>query len=475
MVNEKNILVATQNLGIGGCETYIYNYCEELIKRGYNIYIIGKDGKMKEKFEKIKAKVFNVDFFEYNTSFEKIEYIKKIIVQNKIKEVHIHPFYPFFEAVAASIMTQTPYSLFFHGVSLDGYFDINQNFSGLGKWSKLYIKNIALKYAKKYIYVSDEVKDFYENSWLETKDKGIILRNSIKLEEHNICNTKKIKKFILISRVDNDKFDSIKIGIQAYLKYYQLCEKYKDTMDLCLHIVGDGNRKEQLEEYIEEYGKYNVSYIGPTYDLNKIISNYDALMGMGRTILEAIANKKIPIIVSYSKYIGLLKIDEENEITELAYANFSGRNLEEKNVERDIERIYNLSQKEIEQIEENNYKYVDKNNNIKNNIEQLIKSFDESYCYENQVQEDLNDYLELIKYIKKIEKQNQKYENEILEKDNRLFEIKLILQTKMQEIEQKNEMTNNYAKELNDYKKQLNYIYETKWYKILKKIKLLKN
>jgi len=156
-----NIFIATHNLGTGGCETYILTMCKQLCEAGNKVIIGASDGILRTKFEEIGVKWYDINFLDRNQAFENIEKIENILKKEKIDIVHIHPFFTIFEAVIASIRCDVPYYLFFHGVSHEGYFDIKQIYSALGEWSNLYISKIAYPNAEKYIFVSNEVKDFY--------------------------------------------------------------------------------------------------------------------------------------------------------------------------------------------------------------------------------------------------------------------------------------------------------------------------
>lgn len=102
-MSEKNILIATNSLGIGGCETYILTMTKELINREKSVVIVAADGMLKNNFENIGAKVYEINFFNRELCMENIKKIEYIIQKEKITDAAINPFYPFFEAVSACI------------------------------------------------------------------------------------------------------------------------------------------------------------------------------------------------------------------------------------------------------------------------------------------------------------------------------------------------------------------------------------
>lgn len=464
-MNKKNILIATHNMMTGGCETYILTLCCELIKQGFNISVVAKDGTLRKKFEELNVKVHIIDFFKRENAIDNIEIIKNIIKSDEIDVVHIHPTYPMFEVVLACIFLNIPYYLFFHGVTLEGYFDINNSFLALGKWGPSYIKEVAFKYAKNYVYVSEEVRDFYEKNYNLDVKKGILLKNSIYCKQNEIDLEYPLKKFIIISRIDTDKIDSIKIGINAYIKYYEECkQKYgKEIEEISLDIVGTGNEIDNLEMYIEKLD-YNIKCIGETDDSVDIIKNYDVLMGMGRTVIEGISNKKIVLLISYNKYVGLVNSFDINKMDTVSFANFSGRNMEAINIDEDICGIINLSKEEIKRIVDNNYIYILENNNISKNIKNLQEHDKISeYCYSDDAIKVANEYYELVKYIITLEKENLRYTDMIQMNNEKYNENLNYLKSENKE---KEKIIEENRLIIDKYKNNLNNIYNKKLYKI---------
>ncbi len=494
---QKNILIATHGLDIGGCETYIVTMVRELRKRGHNIVIAANDGTFRKYLESIGAKIEIINFFDRTNTRENIEKIKDIIKQYNITDVCIHPFYPFFEAVVASIETRTPYDLFFHGVSLEGYFDVKESFRGLGVWSDAFINNVAAKYARKYIYVSQESRNFYENTFKFNREKGIMLANSVELDE-NSNSTGKLEKFLTLARIDYDKLDSIKCGIRIYKRIF---EKKENKNEMCLDIVGGGTKVDELEKYIkEDKEKYHINVLPATNNSYATIKKYDAVIGMGRTIIEAMGSKKIPILITYNNYIGLVDAGDKERTKKIAYTNFSGRNVEPFDEEKDLLYIENLREQDITNIVESNYNYIVENRNIEKNILEYINILDKEYKIKDQSIEELNDHLRIIQSMNNLElenknskdiiqKNNMEYEKNLKIQKQEIDELKISITNKNEEnknlnerIDKKNieikELQNTnrqQADEIEKYKNMLNNIYNKKSYKAYKAVrKILK-
>ncbi len=465
----KNILIATQSLGIGGCETYILTQCKEFINIGYKVFIIANSGVLEKEFKKIGVKIFNTDFFNNNYQ-ENIKIINKIIINENIDQIHIHPFKTFFEPCISSILNNKPYYLYFHGVSFGKYSDIDSGFSSIGKWYFPYLISIAFKYASNYIYVSEEVKKFYQDNYNLPENKGLILANSIFFDQPPNP-TFKINKFIIVSRIDIAKISAIKKGINFYLEY---CNNYLNNSNnlnvpFSLDILGDGNELTELKNYIKNYkNKYNINLIGSTSNVYEYIKNYDVVLGMGRCILEAISLKKLTILISYENYCGIINANSD-EIDDIKYANYSGRNIIKKNINEDIEFISNITENKLNNILNSNYNYIYKNNNIKINLKNILENINEKIDYKFAKKE-VNKFLELINYLNSQEQIINSNKLEIINLNN-------ILNNKNEEINNLNSSINsknteiiNLTNQVKDFQIQLNNIRNKTLYKLYKKI-----
>lgn len=480
MVN-RNFLIATNTLAIGGCETYVVTMARELKENGYGVTVVANDGIFKSHLESIGVKVYILNFFERLKHIENISVIQDIIREQEITDVCINPFYPFFEVVAACIKENVNYDLFFHGVSLKGYFDIKDSFSVLGIWSNIYIKDIATKYARSFVYVSEEVKEFYEKEFNLEKSKGIILKNSVKVEV-KIDEVNKIKRFVMLSRIDNDKLDSIKCAIQLYKSIY---DKSINKEEMCFDIVGMGNKLLELEQIVKECEEYNIKILEQTENPAYVMKNYDAVIGMGRTIIEAMSLKKIAILVTYNNYIGMINAKDVNEIEKIAYANFSGRNMLPNSIENGAKDILELNHEQINEIVNENYKYILNNNNIKTNVLDYINKTKEKTNILKDMQEELNEHLKIIQYIDNLEKNNKDYEENlkiILEnnatqkkelnyKEDKINQLIKTVEDNNKEIEYYKQQSQANRNEADYYKNMLNNIYNKRGYKIYRAIK----
>lgn len=466
-MSEKNILIATNSLGIGGCETYILTMTKELINREKSVVIVAADGMLKNNFENLGAKVYEINFFNRELCMENIKKIEYIIQKEKITDAAINPFYPFFEVVSACIKQKIPYSLFFHGVSLKGYFDIQNSFSALGVWSNLFIDNIAIKYANGYVYASNEIRDFYEKNFNLDKNKGMVLKNSIETQIQ-LKPTKKINKIAMLSRIDPDKANSIKCAIELYKKLY---EKSLNKKNMRFDIIGTGSKNDEIKAIIKENEGYKINLLEATDNSSESMKKYDLILGMGRSIIEAMSLKKLAVLISYDKYIGLVDARDNKKIEEIAYANFSGRNIQGEDIEDCIQEIQNLTKELTEEILNENYNYIVNNQNIKINIIEYLKQIKSNHTNFRDANKNLEEFLKIVQYIVKLEKDNSKT---IIQSENVREQYKTIseqYEKEKKEVRRYRDEAKINQNEIEHLRKLLNDIYNKKTYKLYKKIK----
>lgn len=382
---EKNILICGENLDDGGVETAIVNDAIALKERGNKVYILTKRGVYTEKVEGFGIE--NIDFnFEFINGFdiEKSQEIIKIIKEKSINEVHIHKFINVPTCLPACIISNVPYVVHLHEGLQNSYTWIMSTYSMFKYMLEIYFKN-----AYKIIAITENVKKYNMELFHIPENKYKVIPNSIDLDMFNngVEPQLPIKKFLLISRLSNKKEKSIKLGIDLFEKYSKRVKNCK------LRIAGSGNASEKIKEYVKNKD-LNVELIGRTQNIPEEIAQADMVLGMGRGILEAMASKRLCCIIGYENLKTILK---EDIIEKAMLENFSGRGLKDENNENIINEILSLDQETLEKITNQNYEYVDKKLNIRNNVFLIDDKKEVKYENLNEVLFDL-----LGKYQKEI-------------------------------------------------------------------------
>lgn len=400
----KNILICLEKLDIGGVETFTIAQVKEYAKRGIKCYVLSQGGLLDRKIKDIKN-VELIDFtfkIENRINYEEIKTIEKIIKSKKIDSICIHQ-YPCIPYLLPLIFKyKIPYMAYIHS-TVEGTFDwYMKTYPMYHVLFPLYFKN-----ASQIVAVTEKAKK--ENSRLFNIDlnKYKVINNSLDFSEYEEIkinnNLKVINKFMYFGRLASEKEKSILAAIDFFKEYKQNINE-KAT----LKIVGDGALLESLKE---KYESEDIKFTGAVADTIKELKKIDAVIGVDRCILEAVAAKRIAIISSYSGNISLVtpKIIEK-EIEE----NFSGKSLPDNRTE-----ITKYSPEELKEIIKSNYDIIENKLSISNNI---ILNLEEK---------ELNiDSTELFKTFSK----EQDIVNKLLDENYNLYKENLRLQEKMKKV-----------------------------------------
>lgn len=349
----KNILICLEKLDIGGVETFTIAQVKEYAKRGIKCYVLSQGGILERKLKDLKnVELINFTFkIDNKINDDEITLIEKIIKTKKIDSICIHQ-YPCIPYLLPLIFKYNiPYMAYIHS-TVEGTFEwYMKTYPMYHVLFPMFFKN-----ASKIVAVTEKVKK--ENIKLFNIDssKYTVINNSLDFSEYEDIkinnNLKTINKFMYFGRLAPEKEKSIISAIEFY-KYY----KENFNQEAILKIVGDGALLEKLKI---KYESEDIKFTGAVADTIKELKKTDAVIGVDRCILEAIAAKRIAIISSYHGNISLVtpKIIEK-EIEE----NFSGKSLDDNK-----EEITTYNEEELKEIINSNYNNVKDKLSISNNI-----------------------------------------------------------------------------------------------------------
>lgn len=125
-------------------------------------------------------------------------------------------------------------------------------------------------------------------------------------------------KWIIVSRLSVEKY----VGIFKFIEY-----AYTSGIK-GIDIVGDGVLAEFIKSEVKECGldEY-VTFLGEQTVNSELLDQYKVVAGVGRVILEAIANQSLAFIIGTGGNELMSGFVNEKNISEMAYENFTGRNL----------------------------------------------------------------------------------------------------------------------------------------------------
>ncbi|MGD6735129.1 glycosyltransferase [Photobacterium leiognathi subsp. mandapamensis] len=155
------------------------------------------------------------------------------------------------------------------------------------------LSRVTKKNGGKVIYASEHIKKSHKEKYILTPSNSSVIYNGISKElfKHRVSSSKKIKKVIMVGRLDGSKdFDS----------YIRLASIFNDR-GLLFYIAGDGADRTRLE-YLNDELNANVCFLGTVKDLHESLSSYDLMIflnknieGFGNVIVESMLSKVLVI------------------------------------------------------------------------------------------------------------------------------------------------------------------------------------
>ena len=320
-----NILIVSENFLNGGLETQI-NTTVNALKNDNEFFFA-----LRAYNPNWNLKNVFTDFnFSYNSTIyqfcDDVNNLIKIIKENNIEIIHVHPFYSLFPAVFAAKICNKPIVYTYHGIS-------SYSFSSRINDNILY--NMFLDYEIDKIFcVSMEGKHITENIVLN-KEKTIYLPNSIDTKIFSKVNVQNNKHWALISRLDIDKIEELKTIINII-----------ESIDIKeLHIYGNGNQEETIKKYaLDKNLTDRVIFEGYNENLStELKDKYNGIIGIGRSAMEAISMNYPVILLGYNKISGII---DDKKYSYLKTENFSNKSLPSISIEElnlELQKVYNNS------------------------------------------------------------------------------------------------------------------------------------
>ena len=446
----KNILLCNNAMGIGGVETVILNQVMAFTKKGYNVYVTAGKGIYSDKIEELGGKFIEFDYPEENEINEtRINKLVKIIKENQISEIHIHKYQCVPTTMIAAFITQTPYFAYEHGIR-----DTKKYYT----WNYPLYKTVFPIYfsnAYKIIAITPRVAEITQKEYGISPEKYEIIHNGIDFEEYMNKTPNyvaSLNNIYIISRISEEKLFTILSGVDIFKKIL------KNNSNATLSIIGDGEKLETLEKYLEKDNLLTngqAKILGAKNNIKEYLEKADLLLGVDRCVLEAIAMKVPAVITGYEGIKGLIS---KNNINTALEENFSGDNLKTITIEECIKEIDKLKEEKEKIIEENYAIAKEKLDCYKNYINipegtqtyfewvELFKLIKKST---DLIEEQCVDIKAKYDWIQKIEKDN----NDLREKIGELEErIKQNLHEE-KKLEEKNEKIKEELKEVYNSKR----------------------
>jgi len=347
-----NIFISCERLTPGGAETRIFTFVNEFVKMDHNVFIASARGELVEGIKQIGCHYIKIDFDNVFDFKEQVEYLENVFLKEKIDIIHIHPYYPLLPCVIAARKCKISYIVTVHN-----------SFNPLKQWGverginiyEQFFISYALPNATHVIAVSPEVSEWLIKTIKIDKKKVTIVPNAV--DPINFCYkgfSEDKKEFLLISRLDNDKLNSIKHGIELFKQYKERSRKKCE-----LTVVGGGSIENEIIQSLQKLNDYfgeNVARkIERQSKIWELMEKSDVVIGMGRVVIEAGMMGKITVLVGDKGIHGIIKA---RDIQMVSKTNFSGRGIPIIPIQiciNDIEKHNQKKAKEISNILTKNY------------------------------------------------------------------------------------------------------------------------
>ncbi|MCK8827535.1 glycosyltransferase family 4 protein [Natroniella acetigena] len=333
------ILLTLPALNSGGVESHIFDLSRALKKAGHHVVVVSTGG------EKVDA-LRDAGVIHYQrevkrksllTAIPAIWKLKEIIREEGIQVVHAHSRVPAWISYFATKTLDVPFITTAHS-----QYSIHLGSSIMAKGEKV-------------IVVSDGVAQHLQEGFDLASERMVQISPGIDIEmfkEADSCR-EEIRNKLDISE------DELVIGNVARLtevKGHQyllkalaiLLDKLEAELaqPIRLLIVGDGSKREELEELARELGiEENVIFTGVREDIPEVLSAMDIFVlssiseGLGLSVLEAMAAHK-PVVMTKSgglaeqitdgKEALLAEVKDETDLAEKIYQLYQQKNARKK-------------------------------------------------------------------------------------------------------------------------------------------------
>lgn len=375
-MSNKNICFYMPSHTVGGCE-YLFARIAKYLSDKFNIYYIDyPDG-----FTRSLLKDTSVKFIDYSDNCNEIKLINNCTV---ITPVTLAFKLPRFNADPVKILFWN-----LHPENINWFRIFNKlSCAQLGKFLKNLSQNGGLinydiatySTAKKYY---KNIKKNYVSILMEKTDYQI-REKLINANELNIA---------WLGRLDSDK-------IYTLINLLENLKNYKSSLNVNLHIIGDGDSKSKIDE--KKYSKYfNIKFVGTIINdelKNYLNENIDILFGMGTSLLEA-ERLAIPSFLGFlsdcqfsnNEYVFTSDLEEYLVGCSL---NFRTLNLKRQNLQNILDKFTS----DIGSYSKAVINHFIKNFEISSNISSLLNALENCSYYQEELSCDLIKF----KYKKKL-------------------------------------------------------------------------
>ncbi|MDP4126294.1 MAG: glycosyltransferase family 4 protein [Bacillota bacterium] len=338
---KQGVLILIERFGIGGIETHVGAIASSLGDQ-YDFYIAANNGTNIGYFKKLFKDVL---LLSGNNLSENIDLLEKFLKDKNIQIVHVHQYGVFHEAIYVALTHKIRLFVTNHGY----LYPIDSWREELGNSRLVFWSNYVFKLADGVSAVSSKQKEFWQKEFPILKNKIVVTHNCVNVDDYKTTEVFSNQRFLMTVRLDGDKLPLI----EGAVKFIDSLRAFPGFESSTLVIAGSGAESSMLKEKYKTCE--HINFIGEYDDISDELSKSFALIGTGRSALEAIAAKRHVILSGLFGFHGFLT-DEKLKLGMLA--NLTGKNLESEDVTKAAKEFASLSSLQREEVINKCYKIV---------------------------------------------------------------------------------------------------------------------
>lgn len=338
------ILMVLDQFNVGGTETHILTTVRELMRRRIHVVVVGRKGEMMDAFAALGCPLYELNFvtdqYLENRAEEKgiIGQLKQIINIEGINLIHAHQIPSGHFAMMASEQLRIPVVFTVHGHYSTLEAEILKQSQSLICVSPSVYKNLPVKDVTTHLIPNGvDTVQFNERPYVQPE-----LR-----KELGILETAPLVMYA--GRLSWEKADICRDMIEA-------CRQLREEHfpDIHLLIVGEGRQSESISDLVKEVheqaGEEFIHLLGNSLNMPRYYSISDAVVGTGRTAIEALASRRPVIAIGIKGFIGHV---HPGNYEATWYSWFGDHQAEEMwsvpKIKHSLQHVLNLSDEECEE------------------------------------------------------------------------------------------------------------------------------
>lgn len=314
-----NLLFVHDAAVIGGLETRLLTQAGALVARGHRVFSATRPGPMQEAFAEAGIEIIDVDFGPRAEIGEAIERVRRILRDERIDLVDLHPFRGMLPGGVAARAEGVPYTLNFHGQHDFDYPELLFRATVVGLASHASLITAS----------SEQSRAWAQRTFELEPERVLCVPNAIDAARFGRTppGSWPPRALVLLGRLDEDKLESVRAAAR-FVRAFAAMQPTgaADLPPLTLEVVGGGNGVERARELLHEALRdvtIEVTFPGATTRPDLAIGRADLVLGLGRVALEALAARR-PMVVCgvLGNLAGLVRPDLADDWLKM---NFNGR------------------------------------------------------------------------------------------------------------------------------------------------------